>query len=365
VVFGYWQTVQFRESPEWGSAFIQVPWQQFLFSGDDTLIRRHYENMKRYLAYLGSHIRDGILHLPGSLGDWYDLGSHPPGPAQLTPVDLTATALYRDDALLMATMADLIGNSEDAGRFRELAARTQAAFDRAYLARDGNGYATGSQTANALPLALGMVAPERRSAVLSALVDDVKRHGLTAGDVGYRYVLRALSDGGRSDIVFSMNNQSDRPGYGYQLKKGATSLTEAWDAGRGSSQNHFMLGQIVEWFYHDLAGIQCDPAGPGFRKIVIKPAVVGDLTQVTASYDSISGTITSTWTREESKLTLSVTIPPSTTATIWVPARDPASVFEGGRPAAEAPGVSRLRHEDDAEVFAVGSGTYTFRTTMP
>jgi len=365
VVFGYWQNVQFRESPEWGSAFIQVPWQQYLFSGDDTLIRRHYENMKRYLAYLGSHVRDGILHLPGSLGDWYDLGPNPPGPAQLTPVDLTATALYHDDVLLMAAMAEQLGSSEDAGRFRGLAARTRAAFDRAYLARDGNGYATGSQTANALPLALGMVAPQRRASVLSALVEDVKRRGLTAGDVGYRYVLRALSDGGRSDIVFSLNNQSDRPGYGYQLSKGATSLTEAWDAGRGSSQNHFMLGQITEWFYHDLAGIQCDRVAPGFREIIIKPAVVGDLTQVTASYDSISGTITSTWTREESKLTLSVTIPPNTTATIWVPAREAASVFEGGRRAGEALGVSRLRHEDHAEVFAVGSGTYTFRTTMP
>jgi alpha-L-rhamnosidase len=93
--------------------------------------------------------------------------------------------------------------------------------------------------------------------VLDAIVRDVRNRGnaLTAGDVGYRYLLRALADGGRSDVIFDINNQSDKPGYGYQLKKGATSLTEAWDAGRGSSQNHFMLGQIQEWFYHDLAGI--------------------------------------------------------------------------------------------------------------
>src|SRR5258707_382297 len=100
-------------------------------------------------------------------------------------------------------------------------------------------------------------------AIRDAIVQDVRNrtNSLTAGDVGYRYLLRALAEGERSDVIFDMNNQSDRPGYGLQLKKGATSLTEAWDARRSSSQNHFMLGKIMEWFYHDLAGLQCDPTG--------------------------------------------------------------------------------------------------------
>ena len=111
--------------------------------------------------------------------------------------------------------------------------------------------------------------PTNRAAVLDAIVRDIRArsNALTAGDVGYRYLLLALAEGGRSDVIFDMNNQSEKPGYGYQLKKGATSLTEAWNAGRGSSQNHFMLGQIMEWFYHDVAGIGGDPAGPGFKKL--------------------------------------------------------------------------------------------------
>ena len=133
--------------------------------------------------------------------------------------------------------------------------------------------------------------------------------------MGYRYLLRALADGGRSDAIFDMNNQSDKPGYGYQLAHGATSLTEAWNADRRASQNHFILGQINEWFYHDLGGIGCDPAGPGFKKIVIKPAVVGDLTWVKAGYDSVRGPIRSDWTREKGKFTLHLFIPPNTTAT--------------------------------------------------
>ncbi len=128
-----------------------------------------------------------------------------------------------------------------------------------------------------------------------------------------------------------MNNQSDRPGYGLQLKKGATSLTEAWDARRSSSQNHFMLGQIMEWFYHDLAGIQCDPTGPGFKKIFIKPAVVGDIKWVKARYNSIHGPIISEWTRAGSTLNLNVMIPANTSATIFVPSRSASEVTKNGK----------------------------------
>ena len=202
--------------------------------------------------------------------------------------------------------------------------------------------------------------------MLDAVVKDVRDRGnaLTAGDVGYRYLLRALADGGRSDVIFDMNNQSEKPGYGYQLKQGATSLTEAWDAGRASSQNHFMLGQIIEWFYHDLAGIECDPAGPGFKKIIIQPAVVGDLTWVKGSYDSIRGRIVSDWKREGNRFTLDVTIPANTTATVWVPAKQPGEVMEGNTPAARSQGVKFLRREEGRSLYQVGSGRYMFQSEL-
>jgi hypothetical protein len=108
-----------------------------------------------------------------------------------------------------------------------------------------------------MPLVMELVDPANRLAAVDAIVTDVTARGnaLTAGDVGFRYLLRALADAGRSDVIFAMNHQSEKPGYGYQLARGATSLTEAWNADRRSSQNHFMLGHLVEWLYHDLAGI--------------------------------------------------------------------------------------------------------------
>jgi hypothetical protein len=204
---------------------------------------------------------------------------------------------------------------------------------------------------------MGLVEPENRASVLAGIVRDVETRGLTAGDVGYRYLLQALAEGGRSDVIYTMNNQSSRPGYGYQLAHGATSLTEAWDARRESSQNHFMLGQIMEWFYRDLAGIQSDPAGPGFAKIVIKPSICGDLTWVRASYRSVHGLIASEWRRSGKNLTLYVMVPPNTAASVYVPC---ASRHR----ATERLGAS-AKSSDGVALFRVGSGAYTFHSVLP
>ncbi len=365
-VFGSMGDIQFRESPEWGSAFILVAWQQYQFTGDSEPFARHYAGMKRYLDYLGTYAaKDGIVHLPGSLGDWYDIGPNPPWKSQLTPTDLTATAIYHEDAQVMARIAALLGRPADATAFTALAAATNAAFTRAYLRPARDGYAGGSQTANAMALECGLAASNVQPAVVRELIADVTRNHLTAGDVGYRYLLRALADHGHSDLVYALTTQSDRPGYGMQLQRGATSLTEAWDANRGSSQNHFMLGQINEWLYHDLAGIQPDPTAPGFRASIIKPAIVGGLSEVSATYASACGPLTSHWQRSGKVLRLACTIPANTTATIHVPAAPATVVREGKVAATAAPGVRLLRREGDAAVFLVGSGTYVFTSSLP
>ncbi len=352
----------FGDSPEWGSAFLLVPWQQYEFDGDLNLFRTHYDAMTNYLAYLGSRADNYIINY--GLGDWYDVGPKHPGISQLTPIALTGTAFYYQDARIMSEAAALLGKDDDAKQFSELAGKIRAAFNEKFYDPTNRIYATGSQCANSFPLVMNLCDLTNCTAVLDAIVRDVRARGnaLTAGDVGYRYLLRALADGGRSDVIFDLNNQSEKPGYGFQLKKGATSLTEAWDAGRGSSQNHFMLGQIEEWFYHDVAGIGCDPAGPGFKKIIIRPQPVGDLAWARAGYDSIRGKITSDWKRTNGKFTLSVTIPANMTATVFIPAASAETMTEGGKSAAPSGGVKFLRMENDRAVFEIESGAYTFRS---
>lgn len=348
----------YGDSPEWSSSFILVPWQQYEFTGDLQLFRQHYDQMKRYVDYLGSRA-DGYLVSYG-LGDWYDVGPKGPGYSQLTPIPLTATAFYYQDAAIMAKVAGLLGHTNDARAFAARAQSIRDVFNWKFYNSSFPGYATDSQCANAIPIVMGLCDPTNAPGVLNSIIKDIRKHGNTTGDVGYRYLLRALANGGRSDVIFDMNNQSNKPGYGLQLARGATSLTEAWDAGRSSSQDHFMLGQINEWFYHDLAGIGSAPDGPGFKDILINPQPVGDITWVKAGYDSIHGKITCEWRRESGKFRLHVEIPPGTRGTVLLPAKDAATIQESGRPAAQSPGVKFVGIEVDRAHFAIESGSYDF-----
>ena len=248
-------STNFRDSPEWGSASILAPWQAYQFYGDLEMLRDHYDSMVRYAGYLRSKLQDGMLSY--GLGDWYDIGPTLPGESQLTGKGLTATAIYYQDLRTLATAASLLGKEADAASFSNEAGQVRDSFNRHMLHSDTATYDRGSQTAQAMPLVLGLVPENLRQAVLDNLVKDIRDHGnhVTDGDIGFHYVVRALTDNGRSDVLFDMLARNDSPSYGYQLQRGATTLTEAWDTNPRSSQNHFMLGHAEEWFYRGLAGI--------------------------------------------------------------------------------------------------------------
>ena len=350
-----------RNSPEWGGAFIMVAWQQYLFNGDTVLLRRHYEAMKRYVAFLGGTAANHIV--PTGLGDWCDIGPKPSWGSQLTPAALTATAFYQHFNWILARTAGLLGKPDEAKQFAALAEQSRLAFNEQFYHPATHQYGAGSQCANSLAVVMNLVEPTNRAAVIDNIVADVREKGLTAGDVGYRYLLRVLADSGHSELIYALNNQSDKPGYGYQLKLGATALTEKWNSsidGGFGSQNHFMLGQINEWFFHDLAGIASDDSAPGFKKIVIRPALVGDLTWVKGKYDSVHGPISTEWHRDTKTFSLAVSIPANTTATVSLPAKTTDDVFENGIRASQSPGVNFLRMENDCAVFKVASGDYLF-----
>jgi alpha-L-rhamnosidase len=354
----------FRDSPEWGSAYVIDPWRVYLMYGDATLLAKHYEGMKRYVAYLGSKSKDHIVS--HGLGDWADYGPNPPGESQLTSRGLTATAVYYQDITILRQTATLLGKQEDADRYGKLADEVRAAFDKAYFHADNNQYDRNSQTANAMPLMLGLVREDRRAAVLENLVKVLRANGnrVTAGDIGFMYLMRALSDGGRGDVLYDMVCQEEGPGYMFQLKKGATTMTETWDCYPNWSQNHCMLGHAEEWFYRGLGGIQPEMAGPGFKRFTIAPQVVGGLASARASYRSLYGMIVSDWKRQGDQLTLKVTVPPNSTATVHVPAKDAAAVTESGKPAALAEGVKSVRLEGRNAVFEVVSGSYRFESKL-
>jgi len=347
-----------RDSPEWGSALVLAAWQHFIWTGDDAVLRHCYPAMVRYLAHLDTMSKNGLLNY--GLGDWYDQGPNRPGMPQLTPVALPATAFYFLTTETLGHIAQQIGHAEEATAYEQKAQKIADDFNKAFFNPATGVYATGSQTAQALPLALNLVPINKRAAALSALLRDIQDHdyAVTAGDIGYRYLLRALADAGRSDVIYRINSQTEKPGYGYQLAHGCTSLTEAWNAERGSSQNHFMLGQIIEWFYADLAGLAPDPRSPGFKNILVQPHPTGDITWASAQHETPYGLASVKWRIEAGRFLLQVEIPPNSTATVRVPGRN--AQFTGDNGATSSPWVKVYTQTGNESVFEIASGQYRF-----
>jgi hypothetical protein len=299
----------FNDSPEWGSAAVINPWLVYQFTGNKRIIDENYDSMKRYIAYLASRANDNVIAY--GLGDWYDIGPGEPGFSKLTTLGVTATATYFQDLAIMRDVASLLNRHDDARAFAGQAETVRRAFNARFFTASTSQYDTGSQCANAMPLALDIVEPQHRAAVLENLIGDIRARGnaITAGDVGFRYVIDALARAGRSDVLYDMFTRTDPPSYGCQVNSGATSLTEAWDANPRKSQNHFMLGHAEIWFYRDLAGIQVDLSREHPDRIVIRPSIVGDLHWAKASYDSVLGRIEARWERTGQQIRANVTVP--------------------------------------------------------
>lgn len=352
----------FRDSPEWGSACIILPWDMYEWYGDLEAVKKAYPMMKKYVAYLrGTSDNHIISH---GLGDWYDLGPKFPGEAQLTPKAVTATSIYYYDTKLLSEMAVLTGEAEDAIYYRTMAEDIRKAFNAAFFNPVTKTYSTGSQTAMSMPLFFGMADDSLKKAVAGNLVKTVKENSnaLTAGDIGYRYLLRALEEDGQSQLIFDMNSKTDVPGYGYQLSKGATSLTESWAALKYVSNNHMMLGHLMEWFFSGIAGIRQAEGSSSYDNILISPEVVGDITWAEATYNSVHGTILSSWKIDNDTFTLNVKIPVNSKATVALPATDKNTIIVNGIPASESKEVKKIADQGSRTMIDVGSGDYVFST---
>lgn len=349
----------FRDSPEWGAAVILSPWTAYQFYGDVNLLRSHYDSMAHYLAYLDSRAQDHLLMY--GLGDWFDIGPGAPGVSQLTSPGLTPTAIYYQSLMTMSRIATLLGRPDDAARYASDAGGVKAAFNARFFHPETDQYDKGSQTANAMPLVIGLVPEDHRKAVLANLVADIRnrQNHVTAGDIGFHYVVRALTDGGRSDVLYDMLTRTDKPSYGYQLAHGATTLTEAWDANPESSQNHFMLGHAEEWFYRGLAGIDFDLTRDRESRILIHPAIVGDVQSASATFQSVLGKIESGWSRSRETLHMDVTIPAGSQAMVQFPTDYDKSITVNGHALRNTGSLSIIGGQHPSGCVVAG-GTYHF-----
>ncbi len=367
----YWKL--YTDDVTWPSTFLLVPGMLHDQYGDRRVITRSYPAMKKWVDHMRGAIHDDLLS-KDTFGDWCVPPEdpkliHSQDPARRTDKTLIATAYFQYLLHLMAGYANIAGHEEDATDYEALAARMRAAFERKFFVADKAVYGNASQTSTLLPLALGITPEQMRQRVTESLIRKIDQESnghIGVGLIGAQWLMRTLSDNGQADLAYRIATQKDYPGWGYMVEKGATTVWELWNGDTAdpamNSGNHVMqIGDLGIWLYAYLGGIRPDPQEPGFRRTIVQPIVPSGLQYVRASHQSMYGKIVSDWKRNGGEMSLRVSIPPNTSATVYVPSKDGA-VTESGRDAGSAPGVKLLRRESQAAVFELASGDYSFRS---
>ena len=351
----------YSDNVVWPSTLVIAPGVLHRQFGDTSAIAARYDSMKRWLEYMSGFFKDGII-AKDSYGDWCvppeDLQLiHSQDPARQTDKALLATAYFYYDLKLMERYANLLGKLADVSHYGKWAYQVKTAFNVKFLNRERGCYDNGSQTSCVLPLAFDLVPGDMIGPVFNHLVDKIENetHGhIGTGLVGGQHLLRVLTEHGHADLAYTIAAQKDYPGWGYMLANGATTIWELWNGNTAdptmNSGNHVMLvGDLVIWFYENLAGIKADPDQPGFKHILMQPLPVGDLKFVKATHRSPYGLIASEWHKDGNTFDWQIEIPANTTATVVIPAMPKQLVTENGKPVQTTYGTLEL-----------GSGKYHF-----
>ena len=350
-------------TPAWSDAGTIVPWRMYQNYADKRLVAEHFESARRWVDFVRGQNPNLLWQNSrgGDYGDWL-------GP--LVPKELLATAFWAHSTEIVAKMASVLGLKEEEAYYRKMFEEIKAAFNKAYVSDDGR-IEGDSQGGYALALRFNLLPESVRPLVAAKMVDAVahRKGQLRAGFQTAHRVMLELTRNGYNDEAYRLINRKTFPSWGYMIEMGATTIWERWDGyveGREfqhtnmNSFNHAAFGSVGEWVWRTIAGINPDEAQPGYKHFVIHPRPAESVTWAKAEYDSIRGRIASDWRAENGQMTLKVTIPPNTTATVHVPASDVSTVRESEVPARLAAGVSFVGMKDGCAVFEAQSGSYRF-----
>ena len=379
----------FSGAPAWGDAGVIVPWRLYQNYADTRILEEHFESAKRWIEFIRANNPNLLWrnNRGNDYGDWLNgnwltgegrddnivrLKDYPRGLSEV-PHDIFATAFFAHSTEIVAKMAKVLGRSDDAAKYSKLFEDIKAAFNKAYVSPDGR-IPGDTQAGYALALYFNLLEDAVRPKAMEHMVEGIRKfkdHPSTGFQSTTRMMLE-LTRNGRHDEAWRLINLRTVPSWGYMIDMGATTMWERWDAvvkGRKgvieqSSRNHWPLGSVGEWVWRELAGVNPDDEQPGYKHFVLRPHPCPGLTWVKAEYDSIRGKIVSDWTQEERQFTLRINVPVGTTATVYVPAKDAATVTENGKPAAQAEGVKFVKMEDGRAVFTVESGQYAFQAEV-
>ena len=351
----------------WADAGIVCPWTIYSVYGDSRLLAAQYPSMARYIDFCQKRsTKDGLppakFH---TFGDWLSIDAD-------TPKDVLYTAYYAQSVDLMSRAAEALGKKEDAAKYHALFEQIKAGFNKAFVSKDAH-IKGETQCDYVMAIAFNLLDEEKTKLAAELLVKNIESKGwhLSTGFIGTKDLMLALSKIGRNDVAYRLVHNDTFPSWGFSIKNGATTIWERWNGwtpekGFGpvsmNSYAHYSFGAVYQWMVENIGGIRND--GLAYGKIAIAPQLDAKLTHAETGYNSIRGLIETKWKKEDQGLSLGVTIPPNTSATVAVPAGAGAKITEGGKPVETAPGVKFLRKDPKAMVYEVEAGNYQFRSTV-
>ena len=366
----YWPI--YSDNTTWPGTYLFATDMLYTQYGDLKAVRTHYPHMQKWIEHMSQYIKDGIM-TKDTYGDWCAPPEEPSlihtsDPRRTTAPDYIGTAYFYHELLMMAKFARLLSKEGDAKDYENRAAEMKKAFNDRFFDENEMIYSNNSHTVNILALAFDLVPEEYRQKVVSNLLqkilgDDGGHVG--NGIVGGQWLMRTLTNTGHADVAWLLATQDTYPSWGYMVRQGATTIWELWNGDHGdpgmNSGNHVMLlGDLIIWFYENLAGIKPDPQQPAFKHLIMKPQPVEGLDFVKASYKSIYGRVSSEWQKKDGEFSWKITIPANTTATVYVPTLNKEQVLEGGKPAGDSDFIEFVRWDGNFAVFEVQSGDYVF-----
>ncbi|WP_147238728.1 glycoside hydrolase family 78 protein [Mucilaginibacter hurinus] len=371
----YWQLN--TDNITWPAAYIIIANMLYEQFGNREPLIQHYASMNKWMDFIRNKRMTNYIIEFDQYGDWCVPPDDPSiimskDPKRKSDGAVLSTAYYYHLCGIMERFARLNNNMKDAGEYANLQANIKKAYNARFFDIKRNAYTNNTATTNGLSLFFGLTPGKSRQAVFNNMVNTTMRDfngHVSTGLIGVQFLMRTLTHMGRPDVAYKLATNKDYPGWGYMVENGATTIWELWNGNTAdpfmNSGNHVMLlGDLVIWYFEDLAGIKPDANTPGFKKIIMKPTPVADLTFVKASHKSPYGWIRSEWEIKNGSFTWNITVPANTTAKIYVPAKSEEDVYEGSGRASKADGVKLLGAEGGRVVYEVGAGSYKFSAVI-